>query len=83
MTAPKPEREPEIAAAVAGLSQNAIRTIKDGDDHEWYGSSDRAADQLEYAGLVRRPFSHDRRCCVPNRLGLAVRAALLADGDGR
>ena len=77
MTPPTTMTHAEIAALAKGLSRNVRATINDGDEREWYASTERAADQLETTGLVRRPFSHDRRICVPNALGLAVREYLL------
>lgn len=70
----------EASRIAAGLSANARATINDGDDHEWYAVSDRAAEQLERCGIVRRPFNHDSRICAPNELGLAVRQHLMEAG---
>lgn len=66
----------DAATIAKGLSQNSKTTIRDGGNDEWYAVSDRASDDLAEKGLVRRPFSHDRRICIPTYMGLLVRAEL-------
>ena len=72
-----------IAEIAAGLSAHAWTTVNAGTDREWYGLTDRAADELEAAGLVWRPFSHDRRVLVPNALGIQLRDFLREKEAGR
>lgn len=78
MTTPLDAEAREIAANLSAFARFTING--GGGAGEWYGRTERAAEEIEQAGLARRPFSHDRSILVPTALGLAVRAILSEQG---